>query len=107
MSNRYYDAKCSRVASIREVDWQSMRPNFYVIFPAGVLENAPHTFAFFTRARDTRQLAGLLRGVAKQHPQVTAIDLSMIAESRTSRAMGPAWSSDDAKATMPQREQRP
>jgi hypothetical protein len=24
-----------------------------------------------------------------------------------SRAIGPAWSSDEAKATMPQREQRP
>ena len=36
-----------------------------------------------------------------------AIDFSMIAASRTSRAIGPAWSSDEAKATMPQREQRP
>lgn len=69
------------VASIREVDWQSMQPNFYVIFPPGLLENAPHTFAFFTRARDAGQLAELLRGVARQHPQVTAIDLSMILES--------------------------
>jgi hypothetical protein len=32
---------------------------------------------------------------------------SMIAQSRTSRAIGPAWSSEEAKATMPQREQRP
>src|SRR3546814_15713325 len=31
----------------------------------------------------------------------------MIAQSRTSRAIGPAWSSELAKATMPQREQRP
>ena len=31
----------------------------------------------------------------------------MIAQSRTVRAIGPAWSSDEAKATMPQREQRP
>ncbi len=32
---------------------------------------------------------------------------SRIAQSRTSRAIGPAWSSDEAKATTPQREQRP
>jgi hypothetical protein len=32
---------------------------------------------------------------------------SMIAQSRTSRAIGPAWSRLEAKATMPQREQRP
>ena len=32
---------------------------------------------------------------------------SMIAASRTVRVIGPAWSSDEAKATIPQREQRP
>src|SRR4051812_44263533 len=30
-----------------------------------------------------------------------------IAASRTVRAIGPAWSSEEAKAMMPQREQRP
>ena len=30
-----------------------------------------------------------------------------IAASRTLRAIGPAWSSEEAKAMMPQREQRP
>ena len=30
-----------------------------------------------------------------------------MALSRTVRANGPAWSSEDANATMPQREQRP
>jgi hypothetical protein len=32
---------------------------------------------------------------------------SRIAQSRTVLAIGPAWSSELAKATMPQREQRP
>ena len=36
-----------------------------------------------------------------------AIASSRIAQSLTSRAIGPAWSSEEAKATMPQREQRP
>ena len=36
-----------------------------------------------------------------------AIAPSMIAVSRTLRAIGPAWSSEEAKATIPQREQRP
>src|SRR5436190_11062451 len=36
-----------------------------------------------------------------------AIERIRIAVSRTVRANGPAWSSDDANATMPQREQRP
>jgi hypothetical protein len=36
-----------------------------------------------------------------------AIACSMIAQSRTDLVIGPAWSSDEAKATIPQREQRP
>jgi hypothetical protein len=36
-----------------------------------------------------------------------AIACSMIAASRTVLVIGPAWSSEEAKATMPQREQRP
>src|SRR5436190_2187022 len=32
---------------------------------------------------------------------------SMMAASRTVLAIGPAWSSEEANATMPQREQRP
>ncbi len=36
-----------------------------------------------------------------------AIAESMIAASSTVRASGPGWSSEEAKATTPQREQRP
>jgi hypothetical protein len=32
---------------------------------------------------------------------------SISAASATERVIGPAWSSEEAKATMPQREQRP
>ena len=32
---------------------------------------------------------------------------SSTAQSRTERAIGPAWSSDEANAIVPQREQRP
>jgi hypothetical protein len=35
------------------------------------------------------------------------MEVSRIAASSTVRAIGPAWSSEEAKATMPQREQRP
>jgi hypothetical protein len=36
-----------------------------------------------------------------------AMEPSMMAASRTSRASGPAWSSEEENATTPQREQRP
>ena len=31
----------TRIASLREVDWKRFQTNFFVVFPAGVLENAP------------------------------------------------------------------
>ena len=33
----------TRVASFREVDWEQMRSNFFVVFPTNVLEEAPQT----------------------------------------------------------------
>ena len=35
------------------------------------------------------------------------MERSIAAQSRTLLPIGPAWSSEEAKATMPQREQRP
>ena len=35
------------------------------------------------------------------------MERSITAASRTVLAIGPAWSSEEAKATVPQREQRP
>jgi len=32
------------VTSLRQVEWQRMQPNFFVVFPEGVLESAPKTF---------------------------------------------------------------
>ncbi len=33
----------ARIASLREIDWRSMRFNFAIIFSPGALDNAPHT----------------------------------------------------------------
>ncbi|AFJ47888.1 putative oxidoreductase [Shimwellia blattae DSM 4481 = NBRC 105725] len=32
------------ISSLRKVDWESLRPNFYFIFPPGVLEQQPQTW---------------------------------------------------------------
>lgn len=68
----------TRVASVRRADWQSMKPNFYVVFPTGVLEQAPQTRALFTRATDAAASARLQRAVAEQFPNVSAIDMALI-----------------------------
>jgi putative ABC transport system permease protein len=66
------------VRSIRDVDWREMRTNFFVIFPAGVLEAAPQTFAMVARAPTPAESAGLQRAVVGAFPNVSTVDLRMV-----------------------------
>jgi putative ABC transport system permease protein len=43
----------SRIAGLREVDWARFEPNFFVVFPSGVLEAAPHSYVTLTRVADS------------------------------------------------------
>jgi putative ABC transport system permease protein len=67
-----------RISSIRAVDWQRVRPNFFVIFPEGVLEEAPQFFAMVTRIESSEVSARLQRAVVQQFPNVSIIDLTLI-----------------------------
>lgn len=62
--------------SIRKVDWQRVQPNFFVGFPAGVLDTAPQTYVLLTRTVTTEQSALLQRAAVQQFPNVSAIDLT-------------------------------
>ena len=66
------------VGSIRKVDWQRVQTNFFVVFPVGVLESAPQTYALVTKTTSAEQSATLQRTVVQQYPNVSAIDLSML-----------------------------
>lgn len=66
------------VASLRQVDWQRMQPNFFVVFPEGVLEPAPKTFIVAVRALTPGQSARLQQAVGRELPSVSAIDLTLI-----------------------------
>jgi putative ABC transport system permease protein len=68
----------TRVASLRKVDWQRVQPNFFVVFPEGVLEEAPQFWAVVARAQSTQAAANLQRRVVERFPNVSAIDLSLI-----------------------------
>lgn len=71
----------TRIASLREVDWRSMKPNFYVVFPEGVLESAPQTWALFARATEKDGSAALQRIVAERYTNVSVIDLALVLSS--------------------------
>ncbi len=66
------------VKSFREVDFQRVQPNFFVLFPAGVLEPAPQIFVTVTRTTGQQQTADLQQQVVSNYPNVSAIDVSLI-----------------------------
>jgi putative ABC transport system permease protein len=66
------------VQSLRKVDWNRIQPNFFVVFPVGVLETAPQTYVLLTKTQTTEQSAMLQRAAVQQFPNVSAIDLTMI-----------------------------
>lgn len=67
-----------KVASIRKLEWQSMRPNFFLVFPPQVLAPYPATFmtAFHLDA-DNKQF---LNQFIRSFPTVTVIEMDVVVE---------------------------
>ncbi|MDB6018638.1 MAG: transporter permease [Pedosphaera sp.] len=68
----------ARVASLRQVEWRRIQPNFFLVFPPGVLEEAPATHVLVTHVPSADASARLQRDVVKSFPNVSAIDLRLV-----------------------------
>jgi putative ABC transport system permease protein len=68
----------ARVAHIRRVDWNRVQTNFQVLFPKGVLEEAPQFHVLMTRSDNEQQAAQFQRRVVETFPNVSAIGLDLI-----------------------------
>lgn len=66
------------IGSLREVDWRRVQPNFFVVFPTGVLEDAPQFHVIVMRAESNEESAMLQREVVQKYANISAIDLSLI-----------------------------
>jgi putative ABC transport system permease protein len=66
------------VGSLRAVEWRRMQPNFFIVFPEGVLESAPKFHVMALRVGDAAQSAKVQQAVVRDHPNVSAIDLALI-----------------------------
>lgn len=66
------------IKSFRQVDFQRVQPNFFMLFPTGVLEPAPQIFVTVTRTANEQQSAAIQQQVVRQYPNISAIDVSLI-----------------------------
>ncbi|MBT8280287.1 MAG: ABC transporter permease [Muriicola sp.] len=68
----------TEIASIREVDWGRIQLNFSVLFPTGVLEDAPKFHVVSTRTSDNVLSASLQQNLVGLYPNISIIDLRQI-----------------------------
>lgn len=68
----------TRVTSIRRVAWSRLQPNFFVVFPPGILEEAPQTQVLVTRVEGPELSAKLQRSVVTRFPNISMIDLRFV-----------------------------
>lgn len=64
------------VVNLRRLNWESMRPNFFIIFSPGALENFPATWmTSFYLERENKQF---LNDLLSQFPTITVIEVDAI-----------------------------
>jgi len=66
------------VGSVRTVDWSRMQMNFSIVFPKGVLEEAPQFRVLTTLVRDEESSANLQQELVSKYPNVSIIDLRQV-----------------------------
>jgi putative ABC transport system permease protein len=66
----------AKVTSFREVQWDSFRPNFFMVFSPGTLDDSTGTY--ITSVHIAPERKRMLLEFSRQFPEVTAIDLDAI-----------------------------
>jgi putative ABC transport system permease protein len=65
-----------RITSLREVRWDTFKPNFFVVFSPGVLENVTGTLITSVHVEPAQRPA--LAQLVRQFPEVTIIDIEAL-----------------------------
>ncbi|MGH8498970.1 MAG: ABC transporter permease, partial [Methylococcales bacterium] len=64
------------IGSIRSVQWDTMNPNFYVIFSPGTLDDFPSTYLTSFYLPDDKKI--ILNGLVKKFPSVSVLEVGLI-----------------------------
>lgn len=67
-----------QISGVRKLDWSKDPPNFFFVFPPGVLENAPQIFVATTRIDDQQIANRFQQQLVMLFPNVSLIDLRLI-----------------------------
>lgn len=68
----------NQVTSLRKVDWRQIRPNFFIVFPAGSLEAAPSMHVMATHVPNAEASARMQREIVNKFPNVSTVDLTLV-----------------------------
>jgi len=71
----------TEVTSVREIDFQRPQPNFFILFPTGVLEPAPQFYATVLNTGSPQKAAEIQQAIVRAHPNVSALDIGLVLES--------------------------
>jgi putative ABC transport system permease protein len=66
------------VTSVRSINWMSMNPNFFVVFPESALERAPQNFVGSLRIGDPERISEFQKKLIERFPNISVVDLSQI-----------------------------
>lgn len=68
------------IGAIRKIDFRSMLTRFFIVFPTGVLEQAPQFQVIVTKSPDNATTSKYRREVVEEFPNVSVVDLATILE---------------------------
>jgi putative ABC transport system permease protein len=65
----------AKISSLRKVDWESLRPNFFFIFPPGALDGQPQSWLTSFRLEENN---GMLTQLNRAFPTISLLDIGAI-----------------------------
>lgn len=67
-----------KVTSIRKIDWLSMKPNFFVVMPPKILDEAPQTFIASFKLDSKNKIIALQKKLSQKFTNVVVINVTNV-----------------------------